>query len=84
MILESGSAALWHAACDDCDLRITIDGDGKEVPGPAEWEEFPRCPVCGNLVSFDSSDETQWNRETRLMRHAVERERARLERGGDQ
>ena len=79
MILESEPAALWGGVCDECDLRIIIDGDGKPVPGPAEWEEFPRCPVCGSTVSFDGFEETQWNRETRLMKMAAEREREKAE-----
>lgn len=72
MILECNPAAMWWGHCDNCDLRIVIDGDGKQVPGPAEWESFPECPVCGSSVSFDSSDETLWQRESRLMRLARE------------
>lgn len=65
--------ARWGAACDDCDFIISVDGDGKDVPDPAEWESFPACPVCGSTVSFDEQGETQWNRETRLMHGVAKR-----------
>lgn len=70
---------MWWGNCDDCDFRIVIDGDGQDVPGPADWDQFPMCLVCGSSVSFDSSGETMWQRENRLMDFAA---KSAIARGG--
>lgn len=64
--------AMWWAGCDDCGVLTSIDGDGNEVPDPGEWDQFPTCLVCGGTLYFDSSAETHWQRESRLMQAAIE------------
>lgn len=63
----------WWAGCIDCGVTTIIDkGDSEGVPDPAEWDGFPSCIVCGGSLSFDEASESQWDRESRLMRAARE------------
>ncbi len=42
-------------ACDDCGCSTVIERDDERgVPDETEWDEFPRCLVCG-------SSQTHWN-----------------------
>lgn len=68
---KTAPVPMWGAPCDNCDFIIVVDGDGKPVPDPVEWDQFPSCPVCGGTLHFDSQPETMWNRENRLMEGAI-------------
>lgn len=69
----SRQSARWAAACMGCEAITIIDGDGRSLPDPSEWDSFSSCLVCGDTLSLDEFGDSQWERESWLMRSAAAR-----------
>lgn len=66
----SRPSARWFGSCDDCGAVTIVDGDGKSLPVPDDWDKFPSCLVCGETLHMDEELTSQWERESWLMRSA--------------
>lgn len=65
-----------YQQCDECEcITIVERDDDRGVPDETEWEEFPRCMVCGgSMLHWDADEITTRDREFSLGRR-----RGRLE-----
>lgn len=69
--------------CDDCECATLVErDDARGVPDTGEWEEFPRCMVCGGSLKFYNADEitvsnTYWRTGKRFGATAALREMAK-------
>lgn len=50
-----------YQVCDDCEcVTIVQRNDARGVPDETEWDQFPRCMVCGgSMLHWDADEKSQ-------------------------